>query len=168
MSKSSLKERLARLGPIRAIARDTGSPADLVLRPRADRAKVETISATLALTQRGLSMLRAMRIVESVVETGEAVVHLPVVAVMSDLVQELKEAGIVARRLAHGPVDVRAARLALGMTQEQFALRFGFDLDALQNWEQGRRTPDRAIASYLRVIERLPREAALAQEEELA
>jgi DNA-binding transcriptional regulator YiaG len=168
MSKSSLKGRLARLGPIRAVDRDIGLPVDLVLRPKTDGGRIEAISATLALTRRGLSMLRAKRTVETIVEMGEAVVHLPAVTVLADLVRELQKAGIAARRLAHGSVDVRAARLALGMTQEQFALRFGFDLDALQNWEQGRRTPDKAIASYLRVIERLPREAALAQEEEPA
>jgi len=56
-------------------------------------------------------------------------------------------------------------RAKLQLTQEQFALRFGFDLNSVQNWEQGRRAPDRAILSYLRVIERDPETAARAQEE---
>jgi putative transcriptional regulator len=57
-------------------------------------------------------------------------------------------------------------RSQLSMTQKQSAPRFGFDLDALQNWEQGRRTPDRAIMSYLRVIARDREVVARAQEEE--
>ena len=61
---------------------------------------------------------------------------------------------------------LRQMRADLDLTQEQFALRFGFDLDALQNWEQGRRKPDRAISAYLRVIARNPDAAARAQEEE--
>jgi putative transcriptional regulator len=61
---------------------------------------------------------------------------------------------------------LRRMRAELALTQEQFALRFGFDLDALQNWEQGRRKPDRAISAYLRVIARNPDAAARAQEEE--
>ncbi|HEX5998391.1 MAG TPA: helix-turn-helix domain-containing protein [Hyphomicrobiaceae bacterium] len=52
----------------------------------------------------------------------------------------------------------------LGLSQEQFARRFNLDLDALQNWEQGRRSPDRTVLSYLRVIAAAPETAARAQE----
>ena len=76
------------------------------------------------------------------------------------------QAGIKARRLAQTAVDVRALRERLGLTQEQFALRFAIDLDALQNWEQGRREPEPTVVAYLRVIERDPAAAAKAQEEE--
>jgi putative transcriptional regulator len=38
-------------------------------------------------------------------------------------------------------VDVKAIRRKLGMTQAEFARSFGFALDAVQNWEQGRRRP---------------------------
>lgn len=69
--------------------------------------------------------------------------------------------------MARDPVDVQALRAGLGMTHEQFALRFGLDRDAVKNWEQGRRTPDRAVWSYMRVIARRPREAAQAQEEDV-
>ena len=58
-------------------------------------------------------------------------------------------------------------QVGLGLTQEQFALRFGIDVDALQNWEQGRCQPDKASASYLRAIAAIPRQVAEAQEEEL-
>ena len=44
-------------------------------------------------------------------------------------------------------------------------LTFDLDVDAVQNWEQGRYQPDRATLAYLRVIERQPTEAARAQEE---
>jgi putative transcriptional regulator len=54
------------------------------------------------------------------------------------------------------------------MSQEQFARRYNLDLDALQNWEQGRRLPERAVLSYLRVIAADPRLAAQAQEETAA
>jgi putative transcriptional regulator len=114
-------------------------------------------------------MLRAKRVIEAAVETGEARVRLPKVDVAEDVRRELASTGIHARRLAYA-MDVsemlRQMRADLGLTQEQFALRFGFDLDALQNWEQGRRKPDRAISAYLRVIARNPDVAARAQEEE--
>lgn len=60
--------------------------------------------------------------------------------------------------VAHVPedVDVAAIRKRLGLSQGEFAVRFGFKLDALQNWEQGRRRPDGAARAFLRVIEREP------------
>jgi len=51
-------------------------------------------------------------------------------------------------------VDVVAIRTRLGLSRGEFAARFGFKLDALQNWEQGRRRPDGAARASLRVIER--------------
>ena len=168
MTKSSLRERFARLGPVRDVDRSrSGSPVEFVLRPA--RARIDTISATRVLAKRGLSMLRAKRAIEAAVETGEACVRLPKVGIAGDVTRELEPTGIRALRLAH-PMDVsemlRRMRADLGLTQEQFALRFGFDLDALQNWEQGRRKPDRAISAYLRVIARNPDVASRAQEEE--
>jgi putative transcriptional regulator len=53
-------------------------------------------------------------------------------------------------------VDVRSIRQSLGMSQAQFARRFGFSIDALQNWEQGRRFPDGPARVLLRVIEKNP------------
>jgi putative transcriptional regulator len=60
--------------------------------------------------------------------------------------------------VAHVPnhVDVAAIRKRLGLSQGEFAARFGFKLDALQNWEQGRRQPEGAARALLRVIEREP------------
>jgi putative transcriptional regulator len=60
--------------------------------------------------------------------------------------------------IAHVPeeVDVAAIRKRLGLSQGEFAARFGFKLDAVQNWEQGRRRPDGAARAFLRVIEREP------------
>ena len=53
-------------------------------------------------------------------------------------------------------IDVRAIRRKLGMSQRQFAASFGFALDAVQNWEQGRRRPEGAARAFLKVIEREP------------
>ena len=60
--------------------------------------------------------------------------------------------------VAHVPeeVDVAAIRRRLGLSQAEFASRYGFTLDAVQNWEQGRRRPEGAARAFLRVIEREP------------
>ena len=60
--------------------------------------------------------------------------------------------------VAHVPetVNVKAIRRKLGYSQSKFARTFGFNLDAVQNWEQGRRSPDLTARALLRVIEREP------------
>jgi putative transcriptional regulator len=45
---------------------------------------------------------------------------------------------------------IKSLRLRLNLNQEQFASRYGLDLAALQNWEQDRRTPERAAAPVAR------------------
>lgn len=53
-------------------------------------------------------------------------------------------------------IDVRAIRLSMGLSRTEFARRFALDPRALQDWEQGRRKPDRAARAYLFVISRRP------------
>ncbi len=167
--KQELRARLARLGRTPDIDHvSSGSPVDLVIRPSGKHAMIQTISAIEALVRRGASVTKAKRAVEAMVEVGEAVVHAPTVEDAAVLAAELDAAGVVGKRLACSPINVKAVRAALGLTQEQFALRFGLDIDAVQNWEQGRCQPDKATASYLRAIAKRPREVAEAQEEEIA
>ncbi len=52
--------------------------------------------------------------------------------------------------------QVRALRVKLGLTQAQFARRFGFTLDTVQQYEQGRRRPSGPASTLLRVIEADP------------
>lgn len=53
-------------------------------------------------------------------------------------------------------VDVKAVRDRLGLSQTEFALRFGFSLGTLRHWEQGWRHPDGAARVLLTVIARNP------------
>jgi DNA-binding transcriptional regulator YiaG len=119
----------------------------------------------MALARRGMTLLRAKRAIEAMLDEGEVAVEAPTVEDFAALVRDLRKAGVDAARIATDPVDVRSLRLRLGLSQEQFARRFNLDLDALQNWEQGRRSPERAVWSYLRVIAAHPEAAARAQEE---
>lgn len=60
------------------------------------------------------------------------------------------------------PVDVRAARERLGMTQDRFSPVFGVSLDTLRKWEAGTRRPSGAARTLLRVIEHNPEAVARA------
>ena len=71
----------------------------------------------------------------------------------------LNEAVAIARGEAkpfklHTPldIDVRAIRKALGMSQEDFGLEFGFTLDQVRNWEQARTRPTHGERTYLLLI----------------
>lgn len=54
-------------------------------------------------------------------------------------------------------VNVKAIRTKLKLTQEKFAHEYGFTLSAVQDWEQGRRTPERSARILLKVIEHDPK-----------
>ena len=59
---------------------------------------------------------------------------------------------------------ILALRKSMKLSRQKFADRFGLDARAVQDWEQGRRVPDRAARVLLTVIERDPKavEKALA------
>ena len=51
---------------------------------------------------------------------------------------------------------ILALRKRMKLSRRKFADRFGLDARALQEWEQGRRVPDRAARVLLTVIDRNP------------
>lgn len=85
--------------------------------------------------------------------------------VAREIISGLREAVAFARgeialpvRMVHvrEAVDVRALRAKLGLSQSKFASQYGISLRTLQEWEQGRTTPDSTVCAYLTVIERNP------------
>lgn len=50
------------------------------------------------------------------------------------------------------PAELRALRHRLGLSQARFARRFGFSVDTVRQYEQGRRTPTGPAVALLRVI----------------
>ena len=81
-----------------------------------------------------------------------------------DLIEALGEAvahaegrlDLSTRTYAPPTVDVRAIRKRFALSRAKFATRFGLDPRAIQDWEQGRRAPDRAARILLMVIEAQP------------
>ena len=61
-------------------------------------------------------------------------------------------------RLIHNPPlpDVKSIRKKLGLTQAEFARRFGLSRRTIEQWEQGRAVPDRPARILLAVIDRDP------------
>jgi putative transcriptional regulator len=54
------------------------------------------------------------------------------------------------------PIDVKAIRKRVKMSQTEFARAYGISKRALQEWEQGGRQPDSAARAYLTVIAKEP------------
>ncbi len=160
---SSLRERFARLGPIRNAGRiSSGSPGRFVLRPAADRAGVKAVDAVLILTRRGVTMLSAKRDVGTC-WTWDGPSSMRLRSSPAVLATELAAAGIAAAPVEPpGAIDVQALRERLGLTRAQFAARYGLQLETLRNWEIGRWEPDTTARSYLRVIDADPERVARA------
>jgi putative transcriptional regulator len=87
---------------------------------------------------------------------------------MSKIEARLIKAAKEARAFARGEInngfvvhvsddfDVKALRKKLKCSQSEFSRRFGFTIDAVQDWEQHRRTPGRTARILLTVIAREP------------
>src|SRR5260370_37249543 len=54
------------------------------------------------------------------------------------------------------PIDVKAIRRQVKMSQAEFARAYGISKRALQEWEHGGRQPDSAARAYLTVIAKKP------------
>jgi putative transcriptional regulator len=63
-------------------------------------------------------------------------------------------------------IDVKKLREKLGMSQPEFALKFGFSLGTLRQWEQGRRSPEGPARVLLTVISHSPAAVKKALENE--
>ena len=81
------------------------------------------------------------------------------------LIQAAKEVRAIARGEADqstyrvyvpSDVDVRKIRRQLGLTQGEFASRFGLSVATIREWEQERRRPEGAARVLLTVIEKEP------------
>ena len=69
------------------------------------------------------------------------------------------EAGKPSKAIVHKPqpVNVKAIRKQVGMTQTEFAASFGISLSTLRHWERGDRTPRGPALVLLRVVAKAPR-----------
>jgi len=88
-------------------------------------------------------------------------------AAFQELMSSVRQAGRIrrgtlkpARTTVFKPEDVKAVRASLGASQSEFALMIGVSVATLQNWEQGRRTPDGPALALLRVAARNPKAVA--------
>jgi putative transcriptional regulator len=51
-------------------------------------------------------------------------------------------------------IDVRAIRIKLNLSQEDFATQYGFTVNQIRDWEQNRSRPLGGVRAYLLIINR--------------
>jgi putative transcriptional regulator len=83
--------------------------------------------------------------------------------VFDQIAEGLKEALAVAkgeatphRLYVPANIDVKVIRAKTGLSQRDFASTFGFGVDQLKQWEQGRSRPVQALRAYLLLIDAHP------------
>jgi DNA-binding transcriptional regulator YiaG len=151
--KQSLLTRFGHRVQTQAVDRvHSGSPERLLLQ-WFGRASPNTPKAAPILARRHVGLKKAHLALTKLVEQREVVIEVPVVEDLRLLADELREVGIAVTR--HEPparLDVKGIRENLGVSQEEFALHYGLDVDTLRNWEQGRSKPDTAGRTILWMI----------------
>lgn len=75
---------------------------------------------------------------------------------LNEAISHAKGEKVAVRKFRPEVVNVSELRRNMGMTQEQFAAKFGFSVATLRHWERGDRTPQGASLVLLNVIKHAP------------
>jgi putative transcriptional regulator len=62
-----------------------------------------------------------------------------------------------ARLYMPAEIDVKSIRSKLALSQDEFAAVFGFTVNQIKDWEQGRSRPLGGVRAYLMIIDRDPK-----------
>lgn len=137
-----------------------GETVKLALHPSRSHPITDHFEVARLFVRSGVPKRTAMKVLAELVAGKISYVEAPAVRDYSRLAQYLGSQGVAAYRVVRRKVNVRALRKRLGMSQEAFAGRYGLDVATVQNWEQGRTTPDGPAATLLQVIDRDPEKVA--------
>lgn len=107
--------------------------------------------------RRHVPLKQAHAAINALLVEPSVIIELPMLENAAVFETEVEAHGAKALRIeVPDEIDVRTIREALGLSQEQFAHRFGLDLATVRNWEQKRSRPDTAARVLLRTIEKEP------------
>jgi DNA-binding transcriptional regulator YiaG len=152
--KSSFREALERRGGARewSHALSPSPTVKLLLTARDIR---QPVDFARLLTRHGVSLRKAHDVLDKLAFGKSVAVEL---SARDDkaLLSELAHSGVDALIIRPPDVDVKKVRERFGLSQSEFAARYPFELDTIQNWEQGRNQPDSISRTLLKVIEENP------------
>jgi DNA-binding transcriptional regulator YiaG len=115
----------------------------------------QPVEVARLLTRHGMSLRKAHDVLDKLAFGNSVAIEL---SAGNDnvLVRELTRIGVNAAIIVPPDVDVKRVRERSGLSQSEFAARYPFELDTIQNWEQGRYQPDSVSRTLLKVIEENP------------
>jgi len=116
----------------------------------------QPVSIALLLKKYGMSLRKAHETLDRLAARETVAVEL-YADDAGALISEFSTLGVKACPIVPPQIDAKQVRERLGLSQVEFALRFGLELDTVQNWEQGRYRPDPAARLLLGVIDRDPK-----------
>jgi DNA-binding transcriptional regulator YiaG len=157
-TKSELRARLARLGPVRDADPPpsfSGAVVPLVLRLEGPLNR--PIDVVQRLRAAGLTLRAGHALINRLAEIRIAVCEIAEGANIPALAADLAAMNVhVFRRRQFDADTVSRIRNRHGLSQREFAQLLGIDIDTLQNWEQGRNKPDAAALSLVLAFDRAP------------
>lgn len=162
----SLKEALARRDVPKAESSvRSGTPIRLRLRMNAEIDR--PVDVARLLVSQGMSLKRAHAFLQRIA-AGDTVAAQLWSEDFDTLMARFSDLGIEAVELRIPEVSPRDIRTRLNLSQADFATAFGFELDTVQNWDQGRNRPDASACILLAIIARNPSivEAVLAERDD--
>src|SRR5262249_10700682 len=152
--KSSFREALERREGAREESRGkSASPTLKVLLTARDI--TQPVDFARLLTRHGMSLRKAHDVLDKLAFGRSVAVELSAQD-NAALRSELSKIGVDASTIGPPDVDVKKVRERFGLSQSEFATRYPFELDTIQNWEQGRTRPDAVSRTLLKVIEENP------------
>jgi DNA-binding transcriptional regulator YiaG len=115
----------------------------------------EPVNFIRLVTTHGLSIKKARQTLDRLATNTPVAVELRTDDV-GDLIDRLRKLSVDAALFTSPNVDVKGVREKQGLSQSDFALLYGLEVDTLKNWEQGRNDPDGPARILLQVIEQNP------------
>jgi DNA-binding transcriptional regulator YiaG len=128
----------------------------LILMPPSSGALGDWFEVARLLTRAGVSVRSAKKAIDELAVGRSAYVEARAIEDYGRLKQAMRRENVALHAIAARPVDVKALRARLGISQEDFAGRYGLDVATVRNWEQGRTKPDGPAATLLQLIDRDP------------
>ena len=158
---SELKAVLERLGPIRVVSHDRSFSDELVgVVLRRDAGPfVTAVAVARRLFASGLSMRAAHAAINRLAAEGCTVCEVPADGGIEELARDLDTLNVHLHRRRTFPEPatfVATVRARHHLSQREFAGALGLDVRTLQNWEQGRNTPDSAALLLIAMFDRDP------------
>ncbi len=91
-------------------------------------------------------------------------IGLELEAALDEVLSHVRGESELPYRILENPAadQIPSVRKRLKLSRQKFADRFGLDARAMQDWEQGRRVPNRAARVLLTVIDHNPQAVAQA------